>query len=85
MRQVGAQDRAGLRQPCLHGSRARRGRDRSILKRLPLDGLETDLDQPTYNGNRIEGRVRIDERAFVQASVIVGPSVIGPGAHGGDA
>lgn len=50
------------------------------LNRIVLDQLATDLQRPRNNGNRIEGRVRIHERAFVRSSVIVGPAVIGPGA-----
>lgn len=37
------------------------------------------------NGNRIEGRVWIDDAASVRASVIVGPAVIGAGAVVADA
>jgi glucose-1-phosphate thymidylyltransferase len=51
------------------------------LNRLALDGLENDPIHPGSHGNRIEGRVRIHERAMVRSSVIVGPTVIGPGAH----
>jgi glucose-1-phosphate thymidylyltransferase len=59
--------------------------DRLELNRIALDRLENDLHQPTNNGNRIEGRVRIHEHASVEASVIVGPTVIGRGAHVADA
>jgi glucose-1-phosphate thymidylyltransferase len=59
--------------------------DRLELNRIALDGLETDLHPPSNNGNRIEGRVRIHERASVHASVIVGPTVIGRDAHVADA
>jgi glucose-1-phosphate thymidylyltransferase len=55
------------------------------LNQIALDRLEPDQRRPGNNGNRIEGRVRIDERAHVQSSVIVGPTVIGPGAHVADA
>lgn len=55
------------------------------LNRIALDGLETDLHRPSNNGNRIEGRVWIHERASVRASVIVGPTVIGPDARIADA
>jgi glucose-1-phosphate thymidylyltransferase len=50
------------------------------LNRIALDRLEMNLALPCNNGNRIEGRVQIDERASVRSSVIVGPTVIGPDA-----
>jgi glucose-1-phosphate thymidylyltransferase len=55
------------------------------LNRIALDLLGPELLRPNNNGNRIEGRVRIDERASVRGSVIVGPTVIGPGACIADA
>ena len=55
------------------------------LNRIALDRLQTDLRCPSYNGNRIEGRVWIHEQAVVRSSVIVGPTVIGPGARIADA
>ena len=55
------------------------------LNRIVLDGLETDVRRLENNGNRIEGRVWIHEGASVRGSVIVGPSVIGPGASVADA
>jgi glucose-1-phosphate thymidylyltransferase len=55
------------------------------LNRIVLDRLEGDLHYPTNHGNQIEGRVCIDERASVRASVIVGPVVIGPNARVSDA
>ena len=55
------------------------------LNRIALDRVETDLHRPNNNGNRIEGRVRIHESASVRASVIVGPTVIGPDARIADA
>lgn len=56
------------------------------LNRIALDQLEAAPCRPTNNGNcnRIEGRVRIHDQATVRASVIVGPAVIGPGAHVAD-
>jgi glucose-1-phosphate thymidylyltransferase len=55
------------------------------LNRITLDRLEPELHQARNNGNRIEGRVLIDETALVNLSVIIGPTVIGPGAHISDA
>ena len=55
------------------------------LNRIALDRLEAKPPRPNSHGNRIEGRVRIHEHASVRASVIVGPAVIGPGAHVADA
>jgi glucose-1-phosphate thymidylyltransferase len=55
------------------------------LNRTTLDRLVGDRSRPVNNGNRIEGRVRIHEGACVRASVIVGPTVIGPGARITDA
>jgi glucose-1-phosphate thymidylyltransferase len=55
------------------------------LNRIVLDRLETGLRRPHNNGNRIEGRVWIHEAASVRESVIVGPTVIGPGARVTDA
>jgi glucose-1-phosphate thymidylyltransferase len=60
-------------------------RDLLELNRTALERLQSDLQLPRNNGNRIEGRVQIDERASVRASVIVGPTVIGPGARISDA
>ncbi len=51
------------------------------LNRLVLDRLDAGLRRASSNGNRIEGRVWIHEAASVHASVIVGPTVIGPGAR----
>ena len=51
------------------------------LNRLVLDRLEAGPRRSSNNGNRIEGRVCIHETASVHASVIVGPTVIGPGAR----
>jgi glucose-1-phosphate thymidylyltransferase len=50
------------------------------LNRIALDRLQGNR-KPSNNSNRIEGRVEIHETAFVSSSVIVGPTVIGPGAH----
>ena len=55
------------------------------LNRIALDNLQGELRRPYNNGNRIEGRVWIDECASVRDSVIVGPTVIGPGARISDA
>lgn len=55
------------------------------LNRIALDRLDGDLCRTNDQGNRIEGRVWIHERATVRASVIVGPVVIGPGARVEDA
>lgn len=55
------------------------------LNRIALDRLDAQPHHPANHGNRIEGRVWIHERASVRASVIVGPTVIGPGAHVADA
>ena len=51
------------------------------LNRVVLDRLDAGLRRSSNNGNRIEGRVSIHESASVHASVIVGPTVIGPGAR----
>jgi glucose-1-phosphate thymidylyltransferase len=51
------------------------------LNRIVLDRLDRGMRRPTNNGNRIEGRVWIHEAASVRGSVIVGPTVIGPGAR----
>jgi glucose-1-phosphate thymidylyltransferase len=51
------------------------------LNRASLDRLEPDGSRTDSAGNRIEGRVVIDERACVRASVLVGPAVIGARAH----
>ena len=55
------------------------------LNRIALDRLQAEPHRPSNNGNRIEGRVWIHERAEVHGSVIVGPTVIGPLAHIADA
>jgi glucose-1-phosphate thymidylyltransferase len=55
------------------------------INQIALDRLETDQRRLSNNGNQIEGRVQIDSGASVRASVIVGPTVIGPGAHIADA
>jgi len=51
------------------------------LNRMALDSLKPELHQARNNGNRIEGRVKIDVTATVSSSVVIGPTVIGPGAH----
>lgn len=60
-------------------------RDLLELNRIALDGLQADQRRPDNNGNSIEGRVWIHERADVRASVIIGPAIIGPGARVHDA
>lgn len=50
------------------------------LNRIILDRIAPDVPDALKRGNRIEGQVRIDPTASVRSSVIVGPSVIGPGA-----
>ena len=51
------------------------------LNRIALDRLDAGPSRPHDNGVRIEGRVWIHETASVRASMIVGPTVIGPGAR----
>jgi glucose-1-phosphate thymidylyltransferase len=46
------------------------------LNRATLDRLPSTGQRPAKCGNRIEGRVHIDEDACVRSSVIVGPAVI---------
>lgn len=60
-----------------------RGRPLELLElnRIVLDRLDPGGRRPSNNGNRIEGRVWIHETASVHSSVIVGPTVIGPGAR----
>jgi glucose-1-phosphate thymidylyltransferase len=60
-------------------------RDLLELNRIALDGLQAEPRRPDNHGNTIEGRVWIDEQADVRASVIVGPAIIGLGAHVQDA
>ena len=55
------------------------------LNRIVLDRLDSGFRRASTDGNRIEGRVWIHEAASVRASVIVGPAVIGSGAHISDA
>jgi glucose-1-phosphate thymidylyltransferase len=55
------------------------------LNRIVLDQITRDVPQAFWDGNRIEGRVRIHETATVTDSVLVGPVVIGPGASVVDA
>lgn len=55
-------------------------RDLLELNRIVLDGLQAEQRKPSNNGNSIEGRVWIDETATVSASVIIGPTIIGPRA-----
>jgi glucose-1-phosphate thymidylyltransferase len=55
------------------------------LNRMTLDRLDIATATPGDHDNRLEGRVLIDEAASVRSSVIVGPTVIGPGAYISDA
>jgi glucose-1-phosphate thymidylyltransferase len=55
------------------------------LNRIALDCLDAEPHRPSNNGTRIEGRVCIHQTASVRASVIVGPTVIGPDARLADA
>ena len=55
------------------------------LNRIVLDRLEDQDPRQESNGNRIEGRVYIDDAASVRASVIVGPTAIAAGARITDA
>jgi glucose-1-phosphate thymidylyltransferase len=51
------------------------------LNRATLDALPAGGEPPLDGDNQIEGRVAIDATAKVTSSVIVGPSIIGPGAR----
>jgi glucose-1-phosphate thymidylyltransferase len=55
------------------------------LNRMALDSLRVDTRYPDNHGNSFEGRVWVHETAIVRSSVIVGPTVIGPGAQISDA
>ena len=55
------------------------------VNRIALDRLDGRPSYPPNHGNRFEGRVWIHRDATVRASMIVGPTVIGPGAHVADA
>ena len=55
------------------------------VNRLALDRLQAGACHSVNHGNQIEGRVQIHESAVVRASMIVGPTIIGPGAHIADA
>jgi glucose-1-phosphate thymidylyltransferase len=57
------------------------GSDLLELNRLALDGLTPEVRPSLRRENRIEGRVFIHPTASAQASVIIGPTVIGPGAR----
>ncbi len=65
------------------GWRRYQGQPSELLEihRLALDLLPPTLRLASSNQNRIEGRVHIDRTASVTTSVIVGPVVIGEGAH----
>lgn len=51
------------------------------MNRLVLDRLPVGPRPTVGDGTQIEGRVRIDEGAVVESSVIVGPAIIGPNAR----
>jgi glucose-1-phosphate thymidylyltransferase len=55
------------------------------LNRIALDRLDAEPHRPSNNGTRIEGRVWIHQSALVDASVIVGPTIIGRDARLADA
>ena len=71
----------------VQGWRVYQGRAGELLdvNRLVLDQLEADVVGRDEDGNRIDGRVCIDERASVRNSVIVGPVIIGADARISDA
>jgi glucose-1-phosphate thymidylyltransferase len=56
------------------------GRDLLELNRVALDRLTATAPGPVHETNRVEGRVQVDPTADVRDSVIIGPTVIGPGA-----
>ena len=51
------------------------------LNRLVLDQHAPEADPVDAGDNRIEGRVSIHPTAELRSSIIVGPSIIGPGAR----
>jgi len=51
------------------------------LNRVALDRIAAQTEPADHGDNRIEGRVIIDGTAEVSASIIVGPSIIGPRAR----
>jgi glucose-1-phosphate thymidylyltransferase len=55
------------------------------LNRIALDRTVAECRGPSDAGNRVEGRVWVDQDASVCSSVIVGPAVIAPGAQVKDA
>jgi glucose-1-phosphate thymidylyltransferase len=55
------------------------------LNRMALDSLRAETRYPDNHGNSFEGRVWVHDTAMVRSSVIVGPTVIGPGARISDA
>jgi glucose-1-phosphate thymidylyltransferase len=56
-------------------------RDLLALNRIALDRIDLGVHQVGSDGNRIEGRVLIHETASITGSVLIGPTVIGPGAR----
>jgi glucose-1-phosphate thymidylyltransferase len=56
------------------------GRELLDLNRITLDRTVSDVPAEVRRNNRIEGQVRVDATAIVRSSVIVGPSIVGPGA-----
>jgi glucose-1-phosphate thymidylyltransferase len=69
------------------GWRRNTGRPGDLLElnRIALDRLEARQRRQSGDGNVIEGRVKIDARASIRASVIIGPVVIGADARIADA
>jgi glucose-1-phosphate thymidylyltransferase len=55
------------------------------LNRMALDALRVEPRRPDNHGNTFEGRVWVHETAVLRSSVIVGPTIIGPGAQVCDA
>ncbi len=49
--------------------------------RLILEDIETLIESPIEEGNKIEGRVRIGKNCRIKDSYIRGPAIIGEGCH----
>ena len=75
----GHEPRAGF----VRSWRRYRGDSRDLLElnRLVLDQHAPDAEPVDTGDNRIEGRVTIHPTAELRSSIIVGPSIIGPGAR----
>jgi glucose-1-phosphate thymidylyltransferase len=71
-----------LRIGVVEGWRRYRGRAVDLLdmNRVALDALEQETGDIPGDRNRIEGTVIVHPSASVQASVIIGPAIVGPGA-----